>query len=450
MSYPDNQQKDTRQTEQEEKLLKLYQLFLQHPVICTDSRKVTPDSIFFSLKGEYFDGNRFAAQALDAGCLYAVVDDPKYILNDRYFLVPDVLHTLQRMACHHRKKFNIPVLAITGTNGKTTTKELCHAILASKFNTVATSGNLNNQIGVPLTLLSVKHDTEIVIIEMGANHQGEIASLCQIAIPTHGMITNIGKAHMEGFGGFEGVVKAKKELYDYFQNTGNVIFYNSDNVLLGKLSAGLERIAYGSSAHSSTSGEVITTDPFLIVHLKIKNTLTHSVESVEIRTHLIGHYNFENILAAACIGNFFTVSPSKIQKAIEQYHASNNRSQVVQTRRNTLIMDAYNANPSSMEQALINFANMSWQNKVLIIGDMLELGDESQAEHDKILDLIRELGYKTVFLVGEQFSIKGKAYTCFTNTSDAREYFRQHPVVAATILIKGSRGIGLEKLTDLF
>jgi UDP-N-acetylmuramoyl-tripeptide--D-alanyl-D-alanine ligase len=410
---------------------------------------VTPDSIFFSLKGEYFDGNRFAAQALDRGCLYAVVDDPKYALNDRYFLVTDVLHTLQHLACHHRKQFNIPVIAITGTNGKTTTKELCHAILASKFNTVATSGNLNNQIGVPLTLLSVKPNTEIAIIEMGANHHGEITSLCQMALPTQGMITNIGKAHLEGFGGFEGVVRAKKELFDYFQNTGHLIFYNSDDALLSNLSTGLDRIAYGSAAESSTSGEVITADPFLIVNLNIKNALKQSVETVEIHTHLIGHYNFENILAAACIGSFFTVSPSDIQKAIEQYHPSNNRSQVVRTRLNTLILDAYNANPSSMEQALVNFANMSLQNKVLIIGDMLELGDESQAEHDKILDLIRELGFKTVFLVGEQLSVKGMAHTCFANTSEARAYFRQHPVAASTILIKGSRGIGLERLTDM-
>jgi UDP-N-acetylmuramoyl-tripeptide--D-alanyl-D-alanine ligase len=427
----------------------LYKLFQQHPAICTDSRQVTKDSIFFGLTGEKFNGNHFAKQALDKGCSFAVIDDPHFCNDERHILVSNTLIALQELAHHHRKLLNIPVIAITGSNGKTTTKGLCHAILSKKYKTISTGGNLNNQIGVPLMILSIKPETEMAVIEMGANHKGEIAGLSTIAMPTYGLITNIGKAHLGGFGGFDGVISAKKELYEYIRDNHGRIFYNSDDDLLRNLSSGIDRIAYGSATKSFASGEMISSDPFLELTIQVKNPITGNDEKVHVHTHLAGHYNLDNILAAACVGSYFGLMPAEIQKAIEDYQPPDNRSQVIKTRRNSLIMDAYNANPTSMEQAIMNFYNLSARNKVLILGDMLELGEESLNEHLKILDLINKLKFKTVLLVGEQFFSLDNIHSSFAGTDDVRAYLRYHPINSSTILIKGSRGIGLERLVDL-
>ncbi len=439
----------------------LYNHFLKHPIVCTDTRDIKKDSIFFALKGGNFNANQFAEQALDSGCSLVVIDEifplskgvrgitPQE--DERYFLVDDVLSTLQALANYHRKQLSIPVISITGTNGKTTSKELLHAVLSQKYNVLATKGNLNNHIGVPLTLLNIKAQHEIAIVEMGANHQQEIDLLCAIAEPDFGMITNIGKAHLEGFGGFEGVVKTKNELYNFIRQKKGKVFVNADNKLLQKLSEGMDKITFGTLKGADYIGEFVESNPFVKLKCKAKNDTQSIDEKPIITTQLIGNYNFENILAAACIGHYFDVSGEQIKQGLENYVPSNNRSQVMQTQSNLLLLDAYNANPSSMHAAIENFAQMNQPNKMVILGDMLELGADSEKEHDIIITLLHKKNITNLLLVGPFFKESGKSINAktFSNSDEAVAYLKQNPVKNTTILIKGSRGIKLEKVVEV-
>lgn len=424
---------------------KLYEIFLQHPEISTDSRKITRGSIFFALKGEQFDGSQFAADALEQGAFCVVTDNPSVVHDSRYFLVEDTLTALQQLAARHRRQFRIPMIAVTGTNGKTTTKELIAAVLSKKFNCLATQGNLNNHIGVPLTLLKISKETEMAVIEMGANHSGEIDMLCRIARPDFGIITNIGKAHLEGFGGYEGVIQAKSELYRYIRQEGQMLFVNRDDQLLTSLSDSIPRINYSSVNRSCYQGEMISADPFVV--LEIIGTTGRT----RIGSNLFGVYNFENILAAACIGNFFGVNVAAIKEAVEGYQPVNNRSQVVHGKKNLLIMDAYNANPSSMAAALRSFAGSAYPDKMVILGDMLELGEESVKEHRGVILLAEELGFRDVIYIGPVFRslLEGAKVHVFPTSHEAKEYLTASAPAGKTILIKGSRGIRLEMVEEL-
>lgn len=426
----------------------LYQLFLQHPVICTDSRNCVSDSLFFALKGKNYDANIFALSALEKGCSYAVVDDKKYVIDERFILVKDALQSLQELAHFHRKQFDIPVIAITGTNGKTTTKELISTVLMKKFNLLSTEGNLNNHIGVPLTLLQLKPEHEIAVIEIGANHPGEIKKLAEIASPNYGLITNVGKAHLEGFGSLEGVMQAKAELYEYIYQEGEVIFINKKNQYLQQMAekAGFtdtsRKIEYCLKPLEKNiiAGEIVDCSPYLIMKC------TTNEGTFDIETKLIGAYNAENILAAIAIGSFFGVTNEQIKHGIENYQPQNNRSQFSVTQHNKLIIDAYNANPTSMQAAILNFADMNFSPKTLILGDMLELGKQSKKEHQNIINLLQQKNFQNVFLVGEQFSKVNKTYPSFENVEELINYLEQHPLCGQYILIKGSRGIHLEKV----
>ena len=423
----------------------LYQLFRQHPVITTDSRNIPANSLFFALKGDNFNGNKFALEALTKGAAFAVIDEPEFDTNDRMILVDNVLQSLQQLARYHRSQLNVPILAITGTNGKTTTKELIAAVLSKKFNIHYTQGNLNNHIGVPLTLLSMTPDTEIGIIEMGASHPGEIKLLCEIADPDFGIVTNIGKAHLEGFGSFEEIIKTKSELYDYLREKDGKCFINADNSLLIKQSNGLEHISYGKSSDYYLAGELATTDYNLVVKALFPKGWLY------LKSKLIGYYNFENLLAAACVGKYFKVDPLLIQGALAEYTPSNNRSQLIRNEKNTIIMDAYNANPTSMMMALSNFANIKHERKGLILGDMLELGDKSVEEHLKVLKMIQSIDADKVILVGPVFRkiSLSSGFKAFSNVNDLIEYLRDEPLQGKTILIKGSRGMKLEKIYEV-
>jgi len=423
----------------------LYDLFLQHPEISTDSRQIPEGPLFFGLKGDHFNGNEFAGYALEKGASFAIIDDSRYRVDDRCIVVENVLASLQQLANHHRNQFRIPVLAITGTNGKTTTKELIQAVLSKKYQTLATTGNLNNHIGVPLTLLKLRPVTEIAIVEIGANHPGEIDLLCRIAEPTHGIITNIGKAHLEGFGGYEGVINTKTELYRFLKPRQGIAFVNTGNPLLVQHTAGMKVIPYGTIQTTSIDEQTYPEDPYLKMGIKIDG------KEIILSSKLFGRYNTENIIAAACIGNFFGVAPEKIKEAIESYQPMNNRSQVLQTQSNLLILDMYNANPSSMEPALQNFSASSHSRKVMILGDMLELGGECDKEHKQILELVEKLGFTEVYLVGPVFTRLNtkREWLCFQDSELARIWLDYHRLTDATILIKGSRGIKLEKLADL-
>ncbi len=439
----------------------LYNHFLKHPFVCTDTRDIKQGSIFFALKGDNFNANKFAEQALDLGCSLVVIDEIYPLSNgagginnakdERYFLVDDVLSTLQALANYHRKQISIPVISITGSNGKTTSKELLNAVLSQKYNVLATKGNFNNHIGVPLTLLNITEQHEIAIVEMGANHVGEIAMLCAIAEPDFGMITNIGKAHLEGFGGYEGVVKAKSELYHFIKQKDGKLFVNADNKLLDQLSEEIDKITFGASERADFTGKFVESNPFVKLKCKAKNDIQSIDEKPVITTQLIGNYNFENILAAACIGHYFGVSEEQIKNGLENYIPSNNRSQVMQTKSNLLLLDAYNANPSSMNAAIENFAQMDQTNKMVILGDMLELGDDSAIEHDAIVNLLSNKNITNLILVGPFFKESGKAINAktFSNSDEVVDYLKLHPVKNATILIKGSRGIKLEKVVDV-
>ncbi len=420
----------------------LYQLFQQHPVICTDSRSVIPGSLFFALRGDNFDGNRYAMKAIEAGAICAVVDNPQYSSDHKCLLVNNVLSELQQLAHYHRLHLSIPFIGITGSNGKTTTKELIAAVLSQRFNTSFTRGNLNNHIGVPLTLLSVNSDHEMAVIEMGANHQGEIAQLCAIANPDYGLITNIGRAHLGGFGGFEGVVKAKTELYKHLKNRNGKAFINIDNQLLVNNAEGINQLTYGVSKEAEFRGRILTDGPELTL---VFNYLDNEYK---IRTHLIGHYNFDNVMAAVAVGLTFGVTPENIVSAIENYLPSNHRSQWITTETNQVVMDAYNANPSSMEAALGVFAAIETKRpRVLILGGMRELGNESQQEHHNILEKAKNMQPDCIFLVGDEF--KGMHENWFADTDALISALSSKPITQSLILVKGSHGNHLETILPL-
>lgn len=420
----------------------LYRLYLRYPSVQTDTRKLKKNDIFFALKGGNFNGNYFAAQALETGAAYCVIDEKAYLIDDRCILVKDVLTALQQLANFHRKQFKIPFLAITGSNGKTTTKELITAVLKQQFVTYATEGNLNNHIGVPLTLLKIKKDAEMAVIEMGANHQKEIASYCEIAMPTHGIITNCGKAHIEGFGSIEGVRKAKGELYDYLRVHDGDIFRNSDLDYLEQMANAIKKqITYGS-ANAQYNGRIQRNGIFLEVSVD-----TASVE-MTLKTQLVGDYNFPNVMAAVAVGLHFAVTAAKIKNAIENYNPDNSRSQLLQKGSNKIILDAYNANPTSMQAAIINFANSSMENKMLWLGGMKEMGDEEENEHRELVTLISGYSWANVILVGQEFKKVHAHYLWFENSEQAAQYVRTHQPENSSILIKGSRGSKMEKLAD--
>jgi len=421
----------------------LYQLYIHHPQITTDSRNCPKDSLFFALRGDKFDGNEYAGQALSVGAAYAVIDNPDYYSGERTILVENSLKTLQQLAHHHRKMLNIPVIGITGTNGKTTTKELIAAVLSSKFNLLYTEGNLNNHIGVPLTLLRLNHDHEMAVIEMGASHPGDIAELAAIAMPNYGIITNVGRAHLEGFGSLEGVVKTKGELYDFLRKVKGVVFIKKEDRLLQSIAHGLEQVTYGEDETAFTSGRMVDNNPFLVFNWKQQGKI-HTVE-----THLIGGYNLDNLLAAVAIGRYFKIPAERISRAITAYEPTNKRSQLKQTKKNTLIVDSYNANPSSMKAALENFSRLDVQPKAIILGDMFELGETSAAEHAGIVSLIRDEKYDKVYLCGQRFSETGKTYQTFLTTADLIDFLKANPLAGYHVLIKGSRGMELEKVVDL-
>ena len=423
------------------RLEELYQIYLKHPLVTTDSRKIEKGSIFFALKGDNFDGNAFALSSLEKGASYAVTDDPACAIDDRILLVDNVLQTLQDLARMHRQKLAIPVLAITGSNGKTTTKELVASVLSKKFRTTYTLGNLNNHIGVPLTLLRFSSDTQFGIVEMGANHPGEIDNLCRIALPDYGLITNIGRAHLEGFGSFEGVIRAKTELYRFLEQSNGTIFINQANPLLTKNAGEVTRVNYTTQKGlEGLEGEIISADPFLSFRTLFPKGWLF------IRTRLVGGYNLENALAASAVGLYFGVDPTTIAAAIASYQPDNNRSQLIETSRNKLLMDAYNANPSSTQAALENFARLAVSPKGVILGDMLELGSTSKEEHQKIVDLLSSMTPDLVFLVGPVYSGCNltDSFRCFIDSDELAAYLENEPLKGYNLLIKGSRGMKLE------
>ena len=424
-------------------IIDLYDLFIHNPQITTDSRNCPKGSIFFALKGDKFDGNQYAGKALASGCVYAVIDNPDYYIGERTILVDNVLKTLQQLAHHHRKVLGLPIIGITGTNGKTTTKELLAAVLSTKFNLLYTEGNFNNHIGVPLTLLRLTHDHEMAVIEMGASHPGDIKELVDIVHPNYGIITNVGRAHLEGFGSFEGVIRTKGELYDYIRRSKGKIFIKKENEYLQSIAKGIEQITYGNGDDAFASGQVVSCDPFLVFNWKQQGKL-HTVE-----THMIGSYNLDNVLAAVAVGRFFKIPAERISRAIAAYEPTNNRSQFKKTDNNELIIDAYNANPSSMKVALDNFITMPVQPKAIILGDMRELGPTSSELHAEVVEQIKKGQFDKVFLCGEHFSKVGKEFSPFATTEAMTEELRRQPLKGYHILIKGSHSMGLEKLVDI-
>ena len=424
-------------------IIDLYDLFIHNPQITTDSRNCPKGSIFFALKGDKFDGNQYAGKALASGCVYAVIDNPDYYIGKRTILVDNVLKTLQQLAHHHRKVLGLPIIGITGTNGKTTTKELLAAVLSTKFNLLYTEGNFNNHIGVPLTLLRLTHDHEMAVIEMGASHPGDIKELVDIVHPNYGIITNVGRAHLEGFGSFEGVIRTKGELYDYIRRSKGKIFIKKENEYLQSIAKGIEQITYGNGDDAFASGQVVSCDPFLVFNWKQQGKL-HTVE-----THMIGSYNLDNVLAAVAVGRFFKIPAERISRAIAAYEPTNNRSQFKKTDNNELIIDAYNANPSSMKVALDNFITMPVQPKAIILGDMRELGPTSDELHAEVVEQIKKGQFDKVFLCGEHFSKVGKEFSPFATTEAMTEELRRQPLKGYHILIKGSHSMGLETLVDI-
>ena len=416
----------------------LYEIYKQYPSIQTDTRKLKAGDIFFALKGGNFNGNAFAKQALDAGAAYAVIDEKEFEIPGKTFLVDDVLTALQQLAKHHREQFSIPFIAITGSNGKTTTKELVHAVLSSSFKTSTTEGNLNNHIGIPLTILKIKPDAAIAVIEMGANHQKEIEGYCKYALPTHGLITNAGKAHLEGFGGPEGVKKGKGELFDYLRANNGTAFIMNDYDYLREMSKGIDNaITYGTK-DAETTGNVSQSEPFL--HVKIEGF------DSDIKTNLVGDYNLPNVLAAVAIGRYFKIADKKIKSSIENYTASNSRSQLIEKGSNKIILDAYNANPSSMKLAIENLAKLNAGKKVLLLGAMAELGEESLEEHKAIIELIKKYNWENAVLVGGDFLKLEHPFTSFTNSTEAKKWLQQQHFENAYILIKGSRSMQMENV----
>jgi UDP-N-acetylmuramoyl-tripeptide--D-alanyl-D-alanine ligase len=423
---------------------KLYELYQQYPSVQTDSRKLKPGDLFFALKGENFNGNTFTKQATDIGAAYAVIDEKDFEIPGKTILVENVLFTLQELAKHHRQQFSIPFLAITGSNGKTTTKELIHAVLSSSYKTYTTEGNLNNQIGIPLTILKIKKDAEIAVIEMGANHLKEIEGYCKYALPTHGLITNCGKAHLEGFGSEENVRKAKGELFDHLRTlTHGYAFVMWDYKYLREMSKGISGIIkYGTEDNDHIIGRVLRNEPFLEVEI------TQGLDDKIISSQLIGEYNLPNVLAAVTVGEFFEVPDNKIRSAIENYTPSNSRSQLIEKGTNKIILDAYNANPSSMKLAIENFAKLHADKKILILGAMAELGKESLQEHESIVNLIGQNKWHDVMLVGGDFLKINHLYKKFANSTEAGEWLRQQKFENSFFLIKGSRSTQMEKALD--
>ncbi len=420
----------------------LYEIYCRYPSVQTDTRKLQPDDIFFALKGPNFNGNQYVQQAFDAGAAYCVVDEPSAVINENCQLVQDSLQALQALARKHRMQFDIPFIAITGSNGKTTTKELVHEVLSKKYKTYTTEGNLNNHIGVPLTLLKIKKDAEMAVIEMGANHQKEIASYCEYAMPTHGIITNIGKAHLEGFGGVEGVKKGKAELFDYLREHNGVAFIYDDYDYLHEISQGVKHIiAYGQSK-GSLMGKIAGDAGFLSV------SFNGETGQQIVNTKLVGGYNLPNVLAAICVGKTFLVPELQIISALESYEPSNSRSQLIQVGTNKIILDAYNANPSSMRAAILNFAAMEGAQKVLVLGAMMELGDSTAAEHEAIIKLIEQHPWKQVVLVGKSFAVAKDGFLKFETADQAKSWFQQQHFENAQVLIKGSRSMQMEKVLE--
>ncbi|MCD8031314.1 MAG: UDP-N-acetylmuramoyl-tripeptide--D-alanyl-D-alanine ligase [Bacteroides sp.] len=424
----------------------LYHVFLQCDSVTTDSRHCPENSLFFALKGESFDGNEYASQALDKGSRYAVIDNPAYqpAEDTRYIRVDDCLRALQQLAAYHRKQMATPVIGITGTNGKTTTKELIAGVLARRHQVLYTEGNLNNHIGVPLTLLRLRKEHTLAVIEMGANHPGEIRELAEIADPDYGLITNIGKAHLEGFGSLEGVIRTKGELYDYLRKKKGVVFIHQDNPLLRDIAQDLSLVRYGTTQECFVRGEVTGNSPYLSLCWKESaETTTHATT-----TQLIGAYNFPNALAAITVGIYFGIPAAEVDAALAGYQPANNRSQLIRTAHNLLIMDAYNANPTSMQAALDNFRQMEATRKVVILGDMKELGKESQQEHQKIADLLSSSGFQRVILIGSEFGQVRHPFERFPDVAAFAEYLRQEPLTGSTILIKGSNSTRLTTLAN--
>ncbi len=411
----------------------LYQIYSKFYLVDTDTRKIRENSLFFALKGEHFDGNQFVHEALKKGAAFCIIDNPDYSVVGKTILVNDVLETLQALAKYHRKQLKIPVIGLTGSNGKTTTKELLFAVLSQKYRTLATQGNLNNHIGVPLTILSITLDIELAIIEMGANHQKEIEFLSSISLPDYGYITNFGKAHLEGFGGIEGVIKGKSELYENIRKHRKKVFVNVSDRKQMELTQDLDRILFNPE-----DIKIHSESPLLTVIYK-----DHMVN-----TQLIGTYNKQNIAAAFCVGEYFDVNIEKIRKAITDYTPTNNRSQKIQKGSNIIFLDAYNANPSSVSEALMSFSRIKETNHILILGDMLELGVDSLKEHQSINQLISKLDFKTVFLVGEQYSEIETNYCQFSTFNKLADYLTKHPINNSQILIKGSRKLALERVLD--
>lgn len=419
----------------------IYKLYSQKYLVTTDSRKIDDGCVFVALKGEHFDGNDFAYQVANDNIAACVIGDRKDLpYHERLFIVDDSLTALQQLAKMHRERCGIPVIAITGTNGKTTTKELIAAVLSKKYNIIYTQGNFNNHLGLPLTLLQIRPETEIAVVEMGANHPGEIAQLCSIAQPDFGIITNIGKAHIEGFGSFEGVVKTKNELYQYLktkdESQKTKVFVNGNNDLLMQLSEGMDRVVYEAKDERLKAKD---RSPFLEVEWNGKN----------IKTNLVGDYNYENVMAAITIGRHFKVEDELIIEALESYCPTNNRSQYIKTDKNEIVMDAYNANPTSMSHSIKNFRNISGDEHLLILGDMRELGHESAEEHHKIIMLLKELDFKNVMLVGEEFKKVNDCYDSYTNIDELVEHIKENDISGCKILVKGSRGVRLEKVINL-
>lgn len=432
----------------------LYSCFLQHPIITTDSRDVPADSMFFALKGDSFDGNQYAQAALEKGAAYAVVDDPS-VQGEHIILVPDVLKTLQQLAHYHRCQLGTTIVGITGTNGKTTTKELIATVLQKKYNVLYTQGNFNNHIGVPKTLLQLTKEHDIAVVEMGANHPGEIKTLVEIVCPDYGLITNVGRAHLEGFGSFEGVIRTKGELYDFLRADAGTAFINNDNEYLKGISHDLRLVKYGQMPADDllVQGEFIECNPTLHFRWKQQGS---PFSPMEVQTHLIGSYNLDNALAAACVGTIFAVPAEDISAALSEYTPSNNRSQLTKTADNQLIVDAYNANPTSMAAALDSFAHVKAEKKMVILGDMKELGEVSQAEHKSILNRLAELQLQQIWLVGSEF----KKALQSNPVVDARTFADVDGVKALlatpdgkprdyTILVKGSNSTKLIQLLDL-
>ena len=427
----------------------LYQIFLDCQLVTTDSRNCPEGSLFIALKGESFNGNAFAGKALETGCAYAIIDEPEYAVegDQRYILVDNCLQTLQQLANYHRRQLGTRVIGITGTNGKTTTKELISAVLSQSHNILYTLGNLNNHIGVPSTLLRLKAEHDLAVIEMGANHPGEIKFLSEIAEPDCGIITNVGKAHLEGFGSFEGVIKTKGELYDFLRKKeGSTVFIHHDNAYLMNIAGGLNLIPYGTEDDLYVNGRITGNSPYLTFEWKAGK----AGETYQVQTQLIGEYNFPNALAAITIGLFFGVEATKINEALAGYTPQNNRSQLKKTNDNTLIIDAYNANPTSMMAALQNFRNMEVPHKMLLLGDMRELGAESAAEHQKIADYIKECDFEEVWLVGEQFAAAEHSFKTYPNVQEVIKELETNKPKGYTILIKGSNGIKLSSTVDHF